>query len=276
VDTEDCTFAPPRTQGVTGKVKRGSSQISLQATLRVRRAARPAVVPSQASATVSIAESSADTFPAVDAPHPAAATTCRASFPEACLAVEPEGNAGASAGPGTSPSPFVRSGSPRDRAAGIGDGWLPRRSGDHWCLPQETKNADGPLPHPTPLPTLRLACTGSRAGARIGCLPGQHMICRPCNEIDEDPPKKLRPWSEPIVLKIAYQVVRAACSSTLRRRSRATASLPKIPMAPAALPSLARSRLLTPARASSASAPCRRPALGGVLRSRGNGTRKLR
>src|SRR5688500_2366055 len=56
-----------------------------------RRAQGLAVVLSQASATVSIAESSTDTFPAVHALQPAAASTCRASFPGACLTDEPEG-----------------------------------------------------------------------------------------------------------------------------------------------------------------------------------------
>jgi hypothetical protein len=40
-------------------------------------------------------------------------------FPGACLAVEPGGSAGASAARGRRPPPFVRSGSSRDRAAGI-------------------------------------------------------------------------------------------------------------------------------------------------------------
>jgi hypothetical protein len=103
----------------------GSSQSWVQATPRVGRAAKPAVVPSQAPATVSIAESSANTFPAAYPLHPADASTCRASFPGACLTVEPGGSAGASAGPGPVPPPIARSGSPRDRGAGIGDGWLP-------------------------------------------------------------------------------------------------------------------------------------------------------
>jgi hypothetical protein len=151
----------------------------------VRRAARPAVVPSQAPATVSIAESSADTFPAVYAPHPADASTCRASFPGACLAVEPGGSAGASAGPGRVSPPFVRSGSPRDRAAGIGDGWLPGRSGG---IVPPSKNADGPLPHPHPSadPPPCLHEAQCRSEDRVP-TPADHIICRPCNEIHEDP-----------------------------------------------------------------------------------------
>jgi hypothetical protein len=100
----------------------------MQATLRVHRAAKPAVMPSQAPATVSIAESSADTFPAPYALQPADASTCCASFPGACLVVEPEG-APVHPHTGTLPPPLVRSGSSRDRAAGIGDGRLLARSG---------------------------------------------------------------------------------------------------------------------------------------------------
>jgi hypothetical protein len=199
--------------------------------------------------------SSADTFPAVYALHPADASTCRASFPGACLAVEPEGApvrppdrdvastvravrestrsrdgdryrlaSGATdsshakarrmavassrngeyrgifrrhlsrrlrAAPcrrlhlprvfsrslpgrlagrrrrcvrrtGTSPPPFVRSGSPRDRAAGSVTAGS-RSAPAAWVPP--SKNADGPLPHPNPLPTLRFACIGHRAAA---------------------------------------------------------------------------------------------------------------
>jgi hypothetical protein len=93
----------------------------------VRRAARRAVVPSQAPATVSIAESSAYTFPAVYALHPAATSTCRAPFPGACLAVERKERRCVRR-PGASPPPFVRSARSRDRAAGIGDGWLRGRA----------------------------------------------------------------------------------------------------------------------------------------------------
>jgi hypothetical protein len=140
----------------------GSSQIWLQTTLRVRRAARPALVPSQAPATVSIAESSADTFPAVYAPHPADASTCRASFPGACLAVASEGGAGASAGPGRclplSCGPGVHEIARRGSVT-ADSGALQR----HGCLPQKTRMA--PCHIPPPLPTLRFACTGPRAGA---------------------------------------------------------------------------------------------------------------
>jgi hypothetical protein len=132
-----------------------------RSTLWVRRAARRAVVPSQAPATVSIAESSADTFPAVYAMHPADASTCRASFPGACLAVEPEGAPvrppdqdgclHLSCGPGVH-------GIARRVSVTAGS---PGRSGGIVLL---SKNADGPLPHPTPLPTLRFACTGDHAG----------------------------------------------------------------------------------------------------------------
>jgi hypothetical protein len=125
------------------------------ASLRVRRAARLAVVPSQAPATVSIAESSAGTFPAVYTLQPAAASTCCASFHGACLTVEPEGV------PVRPPdrdvaSTLVPSVSSRDRAAGIGDGWL--RAAPAALVPPSKKNADGPLPHlhPSADPPLRL------------------------------------------------------------------------------------------------------------------------
>jgi hypothetical protein len=97
-------------------------RISSRATLRVRRPPGPAVAPWQASATVRIAESSADTVPDVDALQPATASTCRASFPGACLSVEPDG------------APFV------SRTGTLRRGCLPR------------KNADV---HPAALPSLR-------------------------------------------------------------------------------------------------------------------------
>jgi hypothetical protein len=83
-DTEDCLWTPLFPLGDDSFWFIADMVASQPA----GRAARPAVVPSQASATVSIAGSSADTFPAVYALHPADASTCRASFAGACLAVE--------------------------------------------------------------------------------------------------------------------------------------------------------------------------------------------
>jgi hypothetical protein len=148
----------------SGELKTGSWRMWLQATLGVFRAG-PAVVPWQASATVSIAESFAHTFTAVYAAQHADASTCRASFREPASPLRGR-SAGASAGPGRCSPPCVRSGSSRDRAADIGDGWL--RAAPAACMPP-SKNADGPQPHPTPRPALRFI--GHRAGAVDRVLP---------------------------------------------------------------------------------------------------------
>jgi hypothetical protein len=162
--------------------KTGSSQIGLQATPRVRRAAKSAAVPSQAPATVSIAESSADTFPAVYALHPADASTCRASFAGACLAVELEGAPvrppdrdrflHLSCGPGV--HEIARRGSVTAGSRGAPAAWVPP-SKRGWPPATSHPSADPPLRlHRTPC-----QCDGS------GAHPGRHMICRACNEIDE-------------------------------------------------------------------------------------------
>jgi hypothetical protein len=118
-----------------------------QAALRLHRATRRAVVPWQASATVSIADSSEYTFPAMDALQPAGASPAARLFREPDAAVRPREARRCVRRTGTSPPPVCNPGVheiARRISVTAGSWALPR------ALTPSAKNADGPPPHPHP------------------------------------------------------------------------------------------------------------------------------
>jgi hypothetical protein len=146
---------------------------------------------------------------------PADASTCRASFPEPASPFEAEGAPvrppdrdrclHLSCGPGV--HEIAQRVSVTAGSRGAPAAWVP-----------PPKNADGPLPHPhasadPPLRLHRAPCRHDGPGAH----PGRNMICRPCNEIDEDPDPGT--WA----LEADPQPIRArshsATSATTRWRS---------------------------------------------------------
>ena len=177
-------------------LKKGSSRISLQPSgTGGRIAMKSTVVLSQARGNGVYGNFSEDTFPAVPAQEPAITSTCRASL-KACLSILSRTESHHMRSP-RSPATTARgeSAASQDRAAGVVNGGLTRRSGERHASRCRSKNRDGILPCFTPSADPRLHLHRPLAREQDAEMQRDRSTCRrpPDHHLQRNP-RRTRIW----------------------------------------------------------------------------------